>query len=50
MISILGSLVVTFLILKVSGIPLLKKKYDNNPEFQEYKKRINAFFPWFTKK
>ena len=48
--SIIGPLTITFLILKVSGIPMLEKKYENNLEFQEYKKRTNAFFPWFPKK
>lgn len=49
-IMILGPLTITFLILKVSGIPMLEKKYDNNPEFQEYKRRVSAFFPWFPNK
>lgn len=49
-ISLVGPLTITFLILKVSGIPMLEKKYDGNPEFEEYKKRTNAFFPWFPKK
>jgi steroid 5-alpha reductase family enzyme len=48
-IAIIGPLTITFLILKVSGIPMLEKKYDDNPEFQEYKKVTNAFFPWFPK-
>lgn len=48
-ISIISPLTITFLILKVSGIPMLEKAYDNNLEFQEYKKVTNAFFPWFPK-
>lgn len=48
-IMILGPLTITTLILKVSGIPMLEKKYENNLEFQEYKKRVSAFFPWFPK-
>ncbi|HBH61629.1 MAG TPA: steroid 5-alpha reductase [Nitrospiraceae bacterium] len=43
--SILGPLTITFLILKVSGIPLLEEKYKDNPEFQAYKRRTSAFFP-----
>ncbi len=43
--SIIGPLVITILILKVSGIPMLEKKMKENPEFQEYKKRTSAFFP-----
>lgn len=48
-ITILSPLTITFLLLKVSGIPLLEKKYEGNKEFKEYKKRTNAFFPWLPK-
>jgi steroid 5-alpha reductase family enzyme len=44
---ILSPLTITYLILKVSGIPLLEKKYAGNQEFAEYKQRTNSFFPWF---
>jgi steroid 5-alpha reductase family enzyme len=43
--TIIGPLTITFLILKVSGIPLLEEKYKDNPEFQSYKRRTSAFFP-----
>jgi steroid 5-alpha reductase family enzyme len=43
--TILGPLTITFLILKVSGIPLLEKKYEGNSVFEEYKRRTSAFFP-----
>lgn len=43
--GIIGPLTITFLILKVSGIPLLEKKYSGNAEFQEYKKKTSMFFP-----
>jgi steroid 5-alpha reductase family enzyme len=43
--TILGPLTITFLILKVSGIPLLEEKYKDNLEFQAYKRRTSAFFP-----
>jgi steroid 5-alpha reductase family enzyme len=43
--AILGPVTITFLILKVSGIPLLEEKYKNNPEFQTYKQKTSAFFP-----
>lgn len=43
--AIIGPLTITFLILKVSGIPMLEKKYRNNPEFQEYARRTSAFLP-----
>lgn len=42
-------LVITFLLVRVSGIPLLEKKYAGNAEFQVYARRTNAFVPWFPK-
>lgn len=48
--ALISPLTISFLILKVSGIPLLEKKYENNPKFTRYKKETNAFFPWFPKK
>lgn len=48
--TIIGPLTITYLITKVSGIPLLEKRYENNPEYQGYKKRVSAFIPWFTKR
>jgi steroid 5-alpha reductase family enzyme len=38
------------LILFVSGIPLLEKKYIGNTDFEEYKKRTSMFFPMFPKR
>jgi steroid 5-alpha reductase family enzyme len=49
-IALMSPLTITFLILKVSGIPLLEKNFSNNPQFQEYKKRTSAFFPLPPKK
>ena len=43
--GIIGPLTITFLILKVSGIPMLEKKMEENPEFAEYKKHTSIFFP-----
>jgi len=48
--SILGPITITYLLLKVSGIPLLEKKYEDNTQFKEYKNKTSAFFPWFPKK
>lgn len=44
--TFISPLLITFLLLKVSGIPMLEEKYKGNKEFDEYKKRTNAFFPW----
>lgn len=43
--TIVGPLTITFLILKVSGIPLLEQKYEGNQEFAEYQKRVSVFIP-----
>ena len=44
-IGVLGPIVITALILKISGIPLLEKKMKNNPEFANYARRTSVFFP-----
>jgi len=41
----IGPAVITFLILKVSGVPLLEEHYRDNPEYQEYAERTSVFFP-----
>lgn len=48
--SLIGPLTITFLILKVSGIPMLEKKYQGNPEFEAYKRKTSVFFPLPPKK
>jgi steroid 5-alpha reductase family enzyme len=48
---ILGSLFMTLLIIKVSGVALLEKSLkDKKPEYQDYIRKTNSFFPWFPKK
>lgn len=43
--SIIGPLTITFLILRVSGIPMLEEGFQDNPDFQQYKQRTSAFIP-----
>ena len=43
--AILSPLTITYLLLFVSGIPMLEKQYQGNVEFEEYKKKTSAFFP-----
>lgn len=46
-----GSLLMTALIIKVSGVALLEKNLsDKKPEYKEYIKKTSAFIPWFPKK
>jgi len=44
--AIVSPLIITYLLLKVSGIPMLEKKYEGNAEYMAYQARTNAFFPW----
>lgn len=44
-ISLLSPLTITWLLVRVSGVPLLEEKYRDNPEFQEYARRTNALLP-----
>jgi steroid 5-alpha reductase family enzyme len=48
-IGIIGPLTITVLILKVSGIPLLEKKMEQNINFATYKRQTNIFIPWFPR-
>lgn len=47
--AVISPLLIDFLLLKVSGVPMLEAKYAENPEFEAYKEKTNAFFPWFPK-
>jgi steroid 5-alpha reductase family enzyme len=42
--------VITFLLLKVSGMTLLEKDIvERRPEYREYLETTSAFIPWFPK-
>ena len=48
---VLSSVLMTLLLLKVSGVSLLEKTLiTTKPEYLAYMKSTNAFFPWFPKK
>ncbi len=48
--GIVSPLTITLLLRFVSGVPMLEKKMQDNPGFQEYARRTNAFVPWFPKR
>ncbi|MDD2584872.1 MAG: DUF2177 family protein [Bacteroidales bacterium] len=49
--QIVGSIVMTLLLVKVSGVALLEKTLTNTkPQYREYIQKTNSFFPWFPKK
>lgn len=43
--GIISPIVITILILGVSGIPMTERRYKGNVVFDRYKERTNAFFP-----
>lgn len=47
--SIISPITISYLLLYVSGIPMLEAKYKNNEAFLAYKKRTSAFFPMLPK-
>lgn len=48
---LIGSLIMTLLLLKVSGVSLLEKTLkETKPEYKDYILKTNAFIPWVPKK
>lgn len=44
--TIIGPITISYLIIFVSGIPLLENKMQKNKNYQEYMKRTSMFLPW----
>lgn len=44
-ITIVGPILITYFIIKVSGIKLLNKRFDGNDKYAEYKKKTSTFIP-----
>ena len=44
-IGLISPILITYLLVFVSGVPMLEKKYANNPEFQAYAKVTSKFIP-----
>ena len=47
--AVVSPVTITFLLLYVSGVPLLEKSMAKKPGFQEYAQKTHKFFPWFPK-
>lgn len=45
----ISPILITFLLIKVSGIPLLEKRFAGNAEWEAYKAKTSPFIPWFPK-
>jgi len=48
--ALVSPVVITFLLVFVSGVPLLEKKYAGRPDWEAYKRKTPMFFPRFPKK
>lgn len=48
--TIISPLLISYLIIKVSGVPMLEKNLEKNPLFAEYKAKTSILIPWFPKK
>lgn len=48
--ALVGPATITALLVFVSGVPLLEKKYAGRPDWETYKARTSMFFPWFPKR
>jgi steroid 5-alpha reductase family enzyme len=50
---IIGPMFISFILIFISGIPLLEqkynKKYHDNQKYQRYKKNTSLLIPWFSK-
>ncbi|MBN2199864.1 MAG: DUF1295 domain-containing protein [Candidatus Aminicenantes bacterium] len=43
--AVVSPALITFLLLRVSGIPMLERKYAGRPDWEEYARRTSRFFP-----
>ncbi len=48
--AILSPVLITFLLFRVSGVPMLEAKWAGRADWEIYKKKTSTFFPWFPKK
>jgi len=48
--ALISPVTITVLILMVSGIPMIEAKYVGNQNFDAYKRKTSAFFPWFPRR
>lgn len=49
-ITIIGPVIMSYLLRYVSGVPLLEKRMEKYENFQEYKNRVSIFVPFISKK
>jgi steroid 5-alpha reductase family enzyme len=44
-VAIISPVTITWLLARVSGVPMLEKRYEGNAAYEEYKKRAGALWP-----
>ncbi len=49
-ITVWGPILITFLLIKVSGIPMLQKKWEGNKEYEKYAAKTSLLIPRMPKK
>lgn len=47
--AIISPITITILLTFFTGVPMLERVFENNPEYQEYKKHTSMLIPWFRK-
>jgi steroid 5-alpha reductase family enzyme len=47
--TIFSPILMTYLLVKVSGVALLERTMKTKPGYEEYMRKTSAFFPWFPK-
>jgi steroid 5-alpha reductase family enzyme len=48
--SIFGPMLMTFLLLRISGVALLEQTLETRPGYKEYAGKTSAFIPWFPRR
>ena len=49
-VTIFGPIIITYMIIKVSGVRLLNYRFRKDDKYADYKRRTSAFIPWLPKK
>jgi steroid 5-alpha reductase family enzyme len=47
---IFGPIIINYMIIKVSGVRLLNKRFEKDDKYADYRRRTSTFIPWFPKK
>ena len=47
--TVFSPILMTFLLVKISGVEMLEQIMESRPGYEEYQKRTSVFIPWFPK-